>query len=343
MNIKKMSLFKKSIVASAVSLGLGLGVAGNAQADAYAIAYDNITNLVINPIGTPGAITLTLPSSINSSSKACLPNVNCVTGGGAGSVNAAPSQVGAIAPAYTPDTFISAAGQTAQAAGIAGRELNANSFSLADAQIASQQTVGNPFTQAINMAEGLLRETNTASAQAGNSSGTVLTVGITVANDAALDFSFDADPFIKARLDAGAVPTSQAEGIIAVSFSIIDNLTGLSVFNWTPDGTSGGISGVGAAELLDPFTLNTSRTRLPGAPGTFVYDPTGCDLTTLAGCFHATTGVLAAGGYTLNIAMSEQTNLQLTTVPEPGTLALLGAGLFGAFRFSERRTKKSAV
>ena len=309
---------KKTLLA--LALTASLGAASSSHAGAYAIAYDDITNLFIT--NTPG-ITFSPPASVNSASVACLPNGTCVTGGGAGFVNAPPSQIGL--PGYMPDSY-------------ATHELNLSSFALADASIDKQQLVGDPFTRARNMAEGKLLETNTANATAGNSSATVLRSVFTVGGPSqTINFQFDADPFIRAALSGNHTPPSQAEGIIGLNFSII-NSTGTVVFNWAPDGAPGGI--IGGTESADAFTLNTSLTALPGNPGPLTYDPLSCPVGSLGtGCFNATTFGLTSGIYTLNLSMRETVNLQLTTqtVPEPDTIFMLGIGLAALAAFGRRK------
>lgn len=308
---------KKTLLALAVMTGFF--AATNAQASAYAMSYNDVTNLVITP--TAGVVFPPGNSTNNSSAVACLPNGNCQNHGGAGFLNAPFAHIGA--GGYVENAYLAV-----------NRETSPTSFALADASIDSRQFAGDPFTRARNMAEGLLRENNTANATAGNSSATLLTSTFISTGNGSISFSFDADPFVRAYLIA-ATSGSQAEGILALNFNIVSS-TGAVVFNWAPDGVAGGI--LGGVEGSDPFTLNTSVTALPGNPGPLVYDPTGC---APGGCFTATTNALAAGVYTLNLSMRETVNLQLVQIPEPGSILLLGIGLaaLGATTRQRQSTK----
>ncbi len=303
---------KKSLIAIAVA-GL-LAASSGAQAVAFARAFNDVTNLIITPTSS-----ITLGGTVNNSdSKACLPNTTCVTNGGAGVTDAAPSQINF--PTYISNTYTTNEGAPV-------------SYIVADASIDSQQVLGADFTRARNFAEGKLLTNSTATASAGNSSATLITSTFVVAGPlATFNFQFDSDPLIRVLLSNNAIFPSQAEGILALNFNIVNN-TGQVVFNWAPDGVLGPITG--GTENADAFTLNTSLTALPGNFGPLVYDPANCPVgSTPTGCFNATTNNLAAGTYTLNLSMRETVNLQLTErvqVPEPGSVLLLGIGLAALF------------
>jgi hypothetical protein len=312
---------KKTYIA--LALASLLGASSVARADAFARSYNEVTNLVI----TASAGTNIGGSVNNSSATACLPNGTCLSQGGAGATDSPAAQIGL--PGYSNNSYTSN-----QGAGF--------SYAVADASIDSEQLLGAPFTRARSFAEGNLLGAGTASANAGNSSATLLSTTVEVGGaGATLNFRFDANPFIRAHLSNNAGAASQAEGSMSLNFNIIDN-TGRVVFNWAPDGITGGITG--GSESADAFTLNTSLTALSGNPGPLIYNPTGCAPGSIgSGCFNATTDFLGAGIYTLNLSMRENINLQsvAAAVPEPGMYAMLLVGL-GLIGFTKRRRTGSA-
>jgi hypothetical protein len=307
-------------IAAAVG-ALCMGGIGSAQAaDAYADAYLQITNLLVTGAGAGTSLTFTLPSSENSSSQACLPNGNCVTGipSGAGVTDAGPAQLGIA----LPDNTYTQQGPLA------------TSYSRADASIDSRQTAGDPFTAVRAISEGNIVTSTSANANSGNSSGTVLNSTFTVGGaPAQLTFTFDATKFLEALVSAGAIPPSEADATITASINIVDN-NGITIFSWAPDGTAGNITG--GTELRDPFSLQTSLAALPANPGPLTSSNT-CSSALGVGCFAAQTNTIGTGTYTLQFSIQTRNNL-LLAVPEPGTLALFGIALAGV-GFSLRRRK----
>ena len=102
------------------------------------------------------------------------------------------------------------------------------------------------------------------------------------------------------------------------SINIINRATGLTVFDWTPDGLAGGITG--GTEQADDCDLTRSLTVF-GPLGHAVFD---CK----AGShYRATTGLLlAANTYDLSITHQNQANV-LVEIPEPSSLLLAGFAL----------------
>jgi hypothetical protein len=169
------------------------GASATVRADVFARSYNDVTNFVI---GAYGAIDFG-ETVDNSSATACLPNAHCVSNGGAGIADTLPSQIGW--PGYVDDSYASSEGI-------------GHSYIVADASIDAHQIYGAPYTQARNFTEGQLLANTSANSTAGNSSASAFTTAFTVTQPGtALNFRFDAIPYLKAYLTSNAVSTSQAE------------------------------------------------------------------------------------------------------------------------------------
>jgi hypothetical protein len=133
-------------------------------------------------------------------------------------------------------------------------------------------------------------------------------------NTQAVTFTFGADGYLIADLGPqAAIPGSSAHASFNWSLGITDD-SGNDIFDFSPNGV------VDAGEKLDPCSLNKTIGRL--TTGTSTY--------TCTGNFSATTPVLTAGTlYHFVIRHTGETDATKVTVPEPGTLVLLSAGLLG--------------
>jgi hypothetical protein len=131
-----------------------------------------------------------------------------------------------------------------------------------------------------------------------------------------LHFGFDAELFLQTVLGSGGIGAAASSAM-----QITINGAGYQ-FLWTPDGQAGGITG--GNELADAFSLNQ------GISGTDLFTDSSASMG-----FHAVTNELAVGSYTMNITMTQTANV--SAVPVPAALWLLGSGLLGLVAVARRR------
>lgn len=136
----------------------------------------------------------------------------------------------------------------------------------------------------------------------------------------ALNFSFLSTPYMETQLGAGGL---SASGTTDMNITIWQGLA--KMFEWTPDGLSGGI--LNGTESTDPFSLNF------GINGSNTYSPG-------AGLFSASTAALTAGTYTMKIHMGNAAHAtSVTVVPVPAALPLFGSGAIALAALARRRSK----
>ena len=170
--------------------------------------------------------------------------------------------------------------------------------------------------------------------------GTTFDWTFTLTQSALIDIAFDADLFLRSFLSGSpilvTIPPASATANSNWSVSI-DGTAG-RLFNWAPDGTTGALTGVnnliGGTVTASAFSLNTGVTASRLLPTPLV--------TNSFGSFAARTNLIGPGDYTLTINHKTDANARVS-VPEPGSLALVGLSLLGLAGIGHRRAKRQAA
>lgn len=320
--------FKRTSLAIAMGL-LGLGAAGNAYAGAYTFASTEVTLALYDGAGgVQGAILTAGDFSTLSITNQSSTLANLVSVAGV-SFQSSPTSGDSLqayqgygaAPAentFTPEgtgSWYSRADTNLQGTLIAGLGAAPNVPPATANTISEISLLGNDIGQ--------------ANSNLSNNTGFVFVLG----SDRQVFLDLSAITASVSSLSNDALNPPSIVGSSATwTVSITDNVTGTTVFNWSPDGQAGGISG--GTELLDEIDLSFGTSiSTPGASASIAE----------SGDAQAYTDLLLAGrGYTFRIVQTASSDATLEKqVPEPSVVALMGLGLLGAGATRLKR-KKSA-
>ena len=311
-----MNLIKKSLLVTAAAAALGLAAIGGAQASTFASAILDINNFrLLHSNGTAfsNADFSVLTGTNDAHATASL---NGVFANGASSLgilsgttpDVAHQCVGAPCPPLGENNFTPFASPPPVPGnlGYADQNLTGSSISINGGPAGAHATTRADASTAMN------------SVASGNSDvGTSTTFQFALGVADTMTIAFDATPFAQAYVSADAGATSNANARMSWSINILDLSTGLSVFSFAPNELNG----------------QSIVSRTDGLPGTSTYNAA---LATFG--FSEITPLLAAGTtYQITIQHNTLANALQQEVPEPGTLAIVAAGLLSMSLLSRRR------
>ncbi|UGQ48553.1 EDSAP-1 family PEP-CTERM protein [Massilia endophytica] len=310
-----MHPIKKCLMVAAAA-ALGLAVVGSARADTFASAILDINNFrLLHSNGTAfstsnfAALQGTNDAHATAALNGVFSNGSSSLGILAGAPDVARQCVGTPCFPLPSNNFTPFASPPPAPGnfGYADQRLQGSSISINGAPAgAHAQTRADAATQ-MNMQDA-----------SGNSDvGTSTTFRFALGASDTMTVAFNATPYTQAWVSAGAGQSSNANARLSWSINIVNLSTGLSVFSFAP------------AELNGLSVVS----RTDAAPGTTSYNAA---LTTFS--FSQVTPLLTAGTtYQITIQHNTLANARQQEVPEPGTLAIVAAGLLG-MRLASRRS-----
>lgn len=305
MNAKRFNIKGINIKALVAAVGVaaaGLGAVSNAQADAVAFAENLLTNFAITSTTALSVIGTPARTTFNSASFTGFPGSTTQDPVVLSAASNALQATSGPGPFPAENTYGFLAGTSG---GMIGARGDSNTAAGSPFDVAGVPNVNNVAEAHVGSGSG------SAGSSAGNNTAQA-TITIALGSSGSITFSFN-DAY---RYYANTTLLGEtAQGTISNHFTIADS-TGAIIFNDSPG------------------AININCASNSGFPSP-------CDSGALSTAFADTSGVLAAGIYTISLASSSLANVgSAALLPEPGSLLLFGLGL-GALGFTMRRNKQS--
>ena len=327
---------KKTTLAMALLAGLAMGVSGQASASVYAGSSLDISNLSIGFVDAVTGVVITNLNpnfSFNVEDSATLNGSTQAWAAGCSSLsaNCGVSPVLTVNAANAPGSTVVRANNDYSLMG-----QNTGTFANSNAEITTAQLVNGIPSSTSQVAESEVMGAGQAQASANIQSNTTWTFSFSLLETANMALSFIANPEMKA--DVSLVPpytAGIAQSNMATDFTL-RRLAGGPYVNWTPNGVAGDVIclGVGCVEV-DPESLNETFGVGPGNSSL------AHSLGTAGNLFSLNITGLTAGNYSLTLA--GLTSVNVTQVPEPGTLLLIGGALAALGVGGARRRRAGAM
>ncbi len=319
----------KVLMATTVSAAL---LAGSqiANAGVYGVSYLDIDDLeiVLTETGLPGA-NVSIPSfNFNTTNTAFLNDIGGATSASCSGTPASNScNSSGVGPALDAPVYNAPGSAPLQGENnFSNFGPGTDQYSHADSVINTAELVNlGVLTDTTQVAQSEIQTADSANSNATLSSGTELVISIILTGGSVtLDLSFLAEAYVESDVNL-ASGTGLSASDVNVQFNLSSADDGGVLVLWTPQGTAqsdcAAIGGPICTEDADGGDLNRG-VNAGGDSDNETYS-TGA----AAAAFGITVTGLTAGEYTLTLSGVTKTNL--SRVPVPGTLMLLGLGLLG--------------